>query len=518
MTESSAVKNGTAVAQLDSYPAEPPSDGSSGGWRELFSRRNAAAASILAGGVALYAMNLYLTAALMPSIVGDIGGDRYYAWVATGFLMAAVIASMLVSRLLDRLGAARAYVLGFLVFGAGAVLNALSPSMAALILGRVVQGLGGGLVAGLGYAVIRSALPERLWTRAAGLVSAMWGVGTLVGPSLGGLFAQLGAWRGAYALLLAAALVLAALARRVLPGRSAEGRRSGPVPLPSLLLLTLAAAAFSVSATVPSGWPTAVCILAGVVLLVGFVAVERRGTATVLPKQTYRAGSPLKWLYLTVAVLCAGVVAENFIPLFGQELGGLGPLVAGFLGAAVSAGWTAAQLFSVGIGSVRGRARAIRTAPLVLVGGLLVYGLTQTGHASGPRVLLWAVALFVAGTGIGLAFPHLSVAAMRSSSDPAEGGKAAAAINTTQLIAFSVTSALAGTLVNLGADRPVDAARYMTFGIAAITACGVATARLTARRLGPPLPKAAASGSGEPGPGGPDTGWSRVEPGGPRSG
>ncbi|MER7582728.1 MFS transporter [Kitasatospora sp. NPDC097691] len=485
MTRSSAVKTDTTVAQLDSYPAESPSAGISGGWRELFSRRYAAPASILAGGVALYAMNLYFTAALMPSIVADIGGGRYYAWVATGFLMAAVIASMLVSRLLDRLGAARAYVLGFLVFGAGAVLNALSPSMAALILGRVVQGLGGGLVAGLGYAVIRSALPERLWTRAAGLVSAMWGVGTLVGPSLGGLFAQLGAWRGAYVLLLVAALVLALLARRVLPGRSGEGRGSGPVPLPSLLLLTLAAAAFSVSSTVPSGRPTAVCILAGLALLVGFVAVERRGgAATVLPGQTYRAGNPLKWLYLTVAVLCAGVVAENFIPLFGQELGGLGPLVAGFLGAAVSAGWTTAQLFSVGIESVRGRARAIRTAPLVLVAGLLAYGLLQTGHASGLRVVLWAVALFVAGTGIGLAFPHLSVAAMRSSSDPAEGGKAAAAINTTQLIAFSVTSALAGTLVNLGADSPVDSARYMTFGIAAITVLGVATAALTARRLG----------------------------------
>ncbi|MFJ9442985.1 MFS transporter [Kitasatospora sp. NPDC101235] len=198
MTESPAVENDTTVAELDSYPSESPSAGASGGWRELLSRQYAASASILAGGVALYAMNLYFTAALMPSIVAGIGGERYYAWVATGFLMAAVIASMLVSRLLDRLGAARAYVLGFLVFGAGAVVNALSPSMAALILGRVVQGLGGGLVAGLGYAVIRSALPERLWTRAAGLVSAMWGVGTLVGPSLGGFFAQLGAWRWAY--------------------------------------------------------------------------------------------------------------------------------------------------------------------------------------------------------------------------------------------------------------------------------------------------------------------------------
>ncbi|MFH9351045.1 hypothetical protein [Kitasatospora sp. NPDC017646] len=73
---------------------------------------------------------------------------------------------------------------------------------------------------------------------------------------------------------------------------------------------------------------------------------------------------------------------------------------------------------------------------------------------------------------------------MRSSGDPAEGGKAAAAINTTQLVSFSVTSALAGTLVNLGTGGPVEAVRYMTFGIAAITVLGVGTAALTARRTG----------------------------------
>lgn len=206
MIESVAKQSPEVRTEQGSYESERLPPGPPAGWRELFSLQFAAPASILAGGVALYAMNLYFTAALMPSIVADIGGARYYAWVATGFLMAAVIASMLVSRLLERLGAARAYVLGFLVFGAGAVLNAASPSMEALIVGRVVQGLGGGLVAGLGFAVIRSALPERLWTRAAGLVSAMWGVGTLVGPSLGGLFAQLGAWRWAYVLLLVAAL------------------------------------------------------------------------------------------------------------------------------------------------------------------------------------------------------------------------------------------------------------------------------------------------------------------------
>ncbi|MEU9607300.1 MFS transporter [Streptomyces sp. NPDC048057] len=481
MTASSTPETTSAPDHGASTTAPPTPAAPAGGWSELLSRQYLATVLVLAGGVALYAMNLYFTAALMPSIVSDIGGARYYAWVATGFLMAAVIASMLVSRCLASLGAARAYVVGFLVFGAGAVLNSLSPSMEVLILGRVVQGLGGGLLAGLGYAVIRGALPDRLWARAAGLISAMWGVGTLVGPALGGLFAQLGAWRWAYALLLVAALLLALLAHRALPRHSGTGQVRTPVPLASLALLTLAAAAFGVSSAVPRGWATGASIAVGALLLAAFVQVERRGATTVLPTLAYRRGNPLKWVYLTVAVLCAGVMAETFIPLFGQELGGLTPLAAGLLGAALSVGWVVAQLFSVGLATPSARGRAVRTGPVLLTAGLVAYGLLQTSSASAALVAVWAVLLFVAGTGIGLAFPHLSVAAMRSSTDESEGSKAAAALNTTQLIAYAVCSALAGTLVNLGGHSLLDSARYMTLGIAVITALGLVTAVRTTK-------------------------------------
>ncbi|WP_280200422.1 MFS transporter [Nocardia cyriacigeorgica] len=461
---------------------EKPSDNATvttnpptGGWGELLSRKHLASVAILAGGVALYAMNLYFTAALMPSIVDDIGGADYYAWVATGFLMAAVVASMLVSRVLGNRGVRGAYLVGFLTFGAGAAANALSPTMELLLAGRVIQGFGGGLLAGLGYAVIRAALPSHLWARAAGLVSAMWGVGTLVGPTLGGAFAQFGAWRWAYALLMLAAAVLAVLGYRALPPRAAAPPSHSRLPLLSLALLTAAAAVFSISSTVSAGWPTAGCMAAGAVLLGVFLVAEKRGGSSVLPRSTYQRDNSLKWVYLTVAALCAGVMTENFIPLFGQELGDLAPFAAGLLGAALSVGWVVSQLFSVNLGPAAAR-RAIRTAPVLLTGGLLVYGFAQTDDAAVVLVLLWAAALFVAGVGIGLAFPHLSVAAMASTTDEHEGAKAAAALSTTQLIAYTVTSAVAGTLVNLGGDSVLDSSRLMTFGIAAITVAGTFTA------------------------------------------
>jgi MFS family permease len=64
-------------------------------WADLLSGRNLAILTVLASGVLLYAMNLYFTAALMPSIVADIGGQHYYAWVTTSFVVAAIVASLL---------------------------------------------------------------------------------------------------------------------------------------------------------------------------------------------------------------------------------------------------------------------------------------------------------------------------------------------------------------------------------------------------------------------------------------
>ncbi len=454
----------------------------SNNWADLLSGRHLTIVLVMASGILLYAMNLYFTAALMPSIVGDIGGRPYYAWVTTAFVISAIIASLFVSRVLAWRGPAAAYLMAFVVFALGATGNAASPTMELLIAGRVVQGFGGGLLAGLGYAVIRTALPERHWARATGVVSAMWGVGTMFGPALGGLFAELGWWRWAYGALAVTALLFAAAARRAFTGMAGTGHRSG-VPVASLIPLVLATFAISLSAIVPIGWPTIAAVGVGLALIWLFFVVERRArSSTILPHIAYRRGNALKWVYLTVAALSAGVMVENFIPLFGQQLAGLSPLLAGLLGAVMSMGWTVAQLLVVSVSSDAARRRAIRLGPRLLAAGLMAYGLLQTAGASPWIVVLWVLALAVAGAGIGLAWPWLGVAAMSSTDDPSEGGKAAAAITTTQLIAFSITSAFAGALMAAGGDVALDVARYVIFGIALLTLAGIFTAGIATRK------------------------------------
>ena len=110
-----------------------------GSWRELLGPRYLGTAAVLAGGVALYATNEFLTISLLPSTVADIGGERLYAWVTTLYLVGSVVAAAAVNSVLVRVGSRSAYLLGLLAFGAGTVVCMLAPKMEILLAGRTLQ-------------------------------------------------------------------------------------------------------------------------------------------------------------------------------------------------------------------------------------------------------------------------------------------------------------------------------------------------------------------------------------------
>jgi MFS family permease len=451
-----------------------------GTWRELLGPRYLGTSTVLAGGVALYATNEFLTISLLPSAVADIGGHRLYAWVTSVYLVASVVAATTVNAMVVRFGPRVAYLLGATVFGIGSLACALAPTMEILLAGRVVQGGAGGLLAGLGYAVINSALPQWLWTRASALVSAMWGVGTLAGPAVGGLFAQFGIWRWAFGSLVVFTAAIGVLVPIALPGRPAG---SAPtrwnIPVWSLLLLGAAAMMVSV-AGIPHDARAMIALLAGAVVLVAvFLRVDRRGGPSVLPPSAFRPG-PLKWIYVTLGLLMGATMADMYVPLFGQRLAGLVPVVAGFVGVALSAGWTSSEIVSASVTKSRLIVRIVAAAPLVMAFGLALAAVSQTEQASPWLVALWVLALFVTGCGVGMAWPHLSAWAMGGVDDPSEGGTAAAAINTVQLICGAFGAGLAGVVVNMTDRGDAAPARWMFAVFTGIAVLGcVASYRAT---------------------------------------
>ncbi|MDV3129673.1 MFS transporter [Mycobacterium sp. 21AC1] len=436
-----------------------------GTWRQLLGPAHLGASTVLAGGILLYATNEFLTISLLPTAVADIGGQRFYAWVTAVYLVASVVAATTVHSVLMRLGPRLAYLCGLTVFGAGSLGCALAPSMEVLLVGRLVQGFAGGLLAGLGYAVINTALPNTLWTKASALVSAMWGVGTLVGPAAGGLFAQFGQWRWAFGVLVVLTVAMAVLVPIALPGRDGAAHRGSPpaIPVWSLMLLGAAAMTVSVAGIPHDPRATAALLALGVVLVAVFVMVDRRVPASVLPPSTFGPG-PLKWIYLTLGVLMAATMVDMYVPLFGQRLAHMTPVAAGFFGAVLSVGWTVGEIVSASVQSRRVIVRTVAVAPLVMAIGLAAGAVLVRDGMPLWLVALWALALLITGAGIGIAWPHLSAWAMTNVNDPAEGPAAAAAINTVQLICGAFGAGLAGVVVNLS-DTGGAAATPWLFGV-----------------------------------------------------
>ncbi|MFC7619557.1 MFS transporter [Microlunatus sp. GCM10028923] len=470
------------MSQKSSTAGPRPEVGDGDGWRDLFGPAARGPVTVFAGGVALYAINVYLTTSLLPSAVAEIGGLELYAWAMTVFLIASVITSMLVSRTLTRFGPRTSYWIALGLFGAGSLVATFAPTMPVLLAGRGLQGLGGGLLAGLAFAVIRMVQPERLWKRSLGLTSAMWGIGNVVGPVLGGIFAQFGAWRGAFLLLAICSAGIALLAKRAMPARTPDSGSTTPgrVPTLSLVLLTLATTAVSIASVVGLSVIMVVLIAVAVILVIGFVVAERRGGAQVLPAGTFRRGSVLIWLYLAVAVLAITSTVEAFLPLFGQRIGGLSPLGAGLLGASLSWGWSVAAILNSGISRPAATRVARLAGPILVAVGLAGYTALQLEGAAPVRIGLWFVLLFVAGAGIGMSLVHWMPAVMSISADPTESQQAAAGVNTVQLISNAFGSALAGLLVGIGGPAIIGSAQLLGYGYAVV---GVLALVVAARAL-----------------------------------
>ncbi|MGN7824337.1 MFS transporter [Chitinophaga sp. 22536] len=417
------------------------------GWADLFAENNKYKAIALALGVLLHVTNIYIVATIMPSIVREIGGLAYYAWNTTIFVVASIIGSVVSARFLSVSGPRKAYRWAILLFVAGAIISMAAPTMYVLLMARAVQGLGGGLLFALSYGMIRIIFESRLWAKAMALVSGMWGVGAFVGPFVGGIFAEYGNWRTAFAVILVIGILLLVFTEFILPAKHAAGAKT-PVPVGKLLLLLLSALAVSVGSVMESLVYNLAGLLAALLLIVLLVRSERGSKVRLLPSGAYRLSSPLGMVYLVIVLLALVAAVEIFIPYFEQTIHGFTALEAGYLTVLVALGWSAASMAFSGVNSAA-------VMKLALIGALLMSaGLAGVAWLSGMAYSTYVLAglcvsLLLIGAGIGLPWPHLVVRVF-SLAPPNEIELTSTSITTVQLMAMTFGAALSGLIANAG--------------------------------------------------------------------
>jgi EmrB/QacA subfamily drug resistance transporter len=436
---------------------------------------------ILGGAALAYSLAQTMLIPALGELTTQLGTDASgIAWVLTAYLRAAAVATPVAGRLGDMFGKRRMLVISLLLFGAGSTVAALGRSLELVVVGRALQGLGGGIFP-LCFGIIRDEFPRERVASSIGLISAIFGIGGGAGLVAGGLIADHLSYHWIFWLGTITA-ALAALATHLWVPESPE-RTPGRIDVRGAVLLGagLVLPLFAISRANDWGWGaprTLGLIAAGLVVLAVWVAVERR-TEQPLADIPTLLEPPV--LMTNIATLLVGFGMFGSFLLIPQlaELPestgfgfGLGATGAGLLllpGALV-------MLFAGPISGALGT-RFGSKLPLAMGAATTSAGLVGLGlnHGSEATVVLWA---FVMSTGIGLAFAAMANLIVEAV-PPSQTGEATgintlarsvgAAIGSQVCAAILAGSAVAGSAVPTNAG--FTAAFLVSAAVAALAAC-----------------------------------------------
>ena len=149
---------------------------------------------------------------VMPVVARDLGGLSLYGWASGGFMLSSVVGVVAGGREYDRRGPALPFTAGLVLFGLGLAGAGLAPSMGVLVVGRMLQGLGAGVIPSVAYASIGRSLPPPLRARMIAVISTAWVAPGLAGPALSAEVAHLLGWRWVFLGLLPAVGIAGSIA------------------------------------------------------------------------------------------------------------------------------------------------------------------------------------------------------------------------------------------------------------------------------------------------------------------
>jgi MFS family permease len=459
------------------------------GWGAVFKDGLGLYTVMLNLGIGLHAVDVFIVTTVMPSVVRDIGGASYYSWTTMLYMVASIIGAATGAPLKAKLGARRAYCLGALLFLFGSVSCAVSPTMLLLLGARLVQGFGGGLIISLSMALISELYPEKVRKRILGLVSSTWGVAALIGPAVGGSFAEWGFWRGAFWINAPIIVGFALAAWFRLP------ERRSPPPLSLFPWRRMALLALGVLCVgVASNWQNlavqAALIAAAVVMVWQTLRLDAAGVSKLFPSHPFSprttTGSA-SWVFFLSSM--THTVIGVFLPLALQVLHGVDPLEAGYMTASLAVCWTAASMATA---HVQGRAASI----VIVIGQVMcVVGLGSLAFGI-ERVPTYVVPLMngLVGLGLGCSNLHVTAATMRHAR-PGEETLTASSIPTIRSLGIAFGAAGAGLIANgagltdalLPADVSHAVLAVLGFGVLAPVGALLMTLRFTALVARDPL-------------------------------
>lgn len=371
----------------------------------LFKRGRTAGTLALVLGVGSHAVNGFVTTAVLPDIIRDLGGQDRAFWVFSSFEMMAILAGCLTGASKVRFGARLPFLLATLLLAGGSVLAGLSTSLEGLIAGRALQGFGEGMIIALCYALIPDLFPQTMVPRVFALLAGVWAMAAGFGPVSAGLLAELWSWRAAFLVNLPLVVLLFVLMNRALPASAAiPAQSAAPSGRPGrfglrLVLLTVSIFLLTVIGELHDPGPVAVTILAGIAAAALLLKVDAASARRLFPRDAFRVRTLIGLgTWIVVLISLAAAVRAIFVTTIGQVLWGLSVTQASYVAALLAFSWSIFALISARAPSRQRELTYLATGPFLIAGGLALTGLA-IDHGT-----LWAFAAasIVTGAGHGL--------------------------------------------------------------------------------------------------------------------